>query len=58
MSDETLDIGHWTLDIGPWTVLGNQAKLLRHLHGLRSSFGIQLIEEPAGVGLDGVFADE
>src|SRR6476620_7916279 len=38
--------------------LRNQSQLFSHLYGLGSSSGAQLIEEPAGVGLYCVFADE
>src|SRR5215510_6177063 len=38
--------------------LRNQPHLLRDLHGLSASPGAELVEEPAGVSLDRVFADE
>ena len=38
--------------------LGNQAEFFAQLHGLRPAFCPQLIENPAGVSLDRVFADE
>src|SRR5690349_11737996 len=37
---------------------GDQSGLLRDLNGLRATSGIELVEEPARVGLHGVLADE
>ncbi len=36
----------------------NQSQLFSHLHRLGSSSGAQLVEQAAGMGLDGVFADK
>src|SRR5438132_8051930 len=36
----------------------NQSQLFSQLHGLGSAPGAQLVEQAAGMGLDGVFADE
>src|ERR1700761_1647563 len=37
---------------------GQEAKLFAELDGLGAAAGAELIEDAAGVGLDGVFADE
>jgi hypothetical protein len=39
-------------------MLRNQAELFANLNCLRPAFGAQLVEQPAGVGLDGVFTYE
>ena len=38
--------------------LRNQSQLFSQLHGLGSAPGAQLVEQAAGMGLDGVFADK
>src|SRR5689334_8178067 len=38
--------------------LRDESHIFSDLNGLRAAFGAELVEEPARVGLDGVFADE